>query len=73
MIPVRQASALPTVPFRLSLTEESLSVQLIVPLTGPIKDLHLQEFVPCRAHIKKGSCATARPLYIAKLFCLEQV
>jgi hypothetical protein len=50
VVPVRQASALPPVPFRLFLTENALSVQLIVPLTGPIQDFHLQKFAPCRAH-----------------------
>jgi len=31
---------LPSVPSRHPLTENALSVQLIVPLTGPIEDFH---------------------------------
>ena len=38
VISVRQVSALLSVPSRHFLTEDALSVQLIVPLTGPIED-----------------------------------
>ena len=38
VISVRQVSALLSVPSRQFLTEYALSVQLIVPLTGPIED-----------------------------------
>ncbi len=52
-IPVRQASNLPAASFRPHLTVTALAVQLMVPATGPIGDLHSQASVPCRAHIKK--------------------
>jgi len=41
-ISVRQASVLPAASFRFHLTMDTLAVRLIVPLAGPIEDLHLQ-------------------------------
>jgi len=46
---------LPSVPFRPFLTEDALSVQLIVPLTGPIEDFHpLRACALPGAPIKRG-------------------
>ena len=50
MVSVRQASVLPSVPSRLSLTEDALSVQLIVPFTG-----HIENFHPLRACALPGA------------------
>jgi hypothetical protein len=53
VLAVRQASALPSASFRFIVTDDTLAVQLILPLTGCIEDFHLRVFAPCRAHKKK--------------------
>jgi hypothetical protein len=58
VIPVRQVSALPSASFRFSLLGclpahlaiDTLAVQLTIPLTGLVGDLHSQVSAPCRAH-----------------------
>ena len=52
-LPVRQASALPPASFSPPVARETLAVQLTLPLAGCVKDFHLQESAPCRAHKKK--------------------
>ncbi len=54
VVPVRRVSALSAASFRFYLTIDTLAVQLMIPLTGLIEDLHLQVQAPCRAHIKKA-------------------
>ncbi len=49
-VPVCQASVLPSASSRLHLTVETLAARLMVPLNGPIADLHRQVNAPCRAH-----------------------
>jgi hypothetical protein len=46
VLAVRQASALPSASFRFIVTDDTLAVQLILPLTGRIEDLHLRVFAP---------------------------
>ena len=55
VISVRQVSALPSASFRFHLTVDTLAVQLMIPLTGLIGDLHSQVSAPCRAHNKKAT------------------
>ena len=50
VIPVRRVSALSPASFRFYLAIDTLAVQLMIPLTGLIEDLHLQVQAPCRAH-----------------------
>ena len=45
-ISVRQASALPSASFRFHLAMDTLAVRLMVPLTGPIGELHPQVIRP---------------------------
>ena len=45
-VPVRRASALPAASFRFHLAMDTLAVRLMVPLTGPIGDLHPQVIRP---------------------------
>ena len=52
-LPVRQASALPSASSRFPVTQNTLAVQLTLPLAGRVEDFHLQVSAPCRAHHKK--------------------
>ncbi len=63
VIPVRRVSALSAASFRFYLTIDTLAVQLMIPLTGLIEDLHLQVQAPCRAHILKEG-GSLLPLFI---------
>jgi hypothetical protein len=54
VIPVRQVSALPSASFRFHLTMDTLAVQLTIPLTGLVGDLHSQVSAPCRAHKREN-------------------
>lgn len=49
-LPVRQASALPSASSRFPVTQNTLAVQLTLPLVGRVEDFHLQVSAPCRAH-----------------------
>ena len=53
-LPVRQASALPSASSRFPVTQNTLAVQLTLPLAGRVEDFHLQVSAPCRAHQKKA-------------------
>ena len=44
--PVRQASSLPSASFRFHLAADTLAVRPIVPLVGPVADLHSQVIWP---------------------------
>jgi len=49
-VSVRQTSVLPSASFRFRVAPDTLAAQLMVPLTGPIVDLHHRVKAPCRAH-----------------------
>ena len=53
LLPVRQASVLPSASSRFAVARDTLAVQLTLPLIGRVEDLHLQVSAPCRAHHKK--------------------
>ena len=50
-ISIRQVSVLLSASFRFYLTVNTLAVQLMIPLTGLIRDLHPLVQAPCRAHL----------------------
>ena len=50
---VPRTSALPTASFRFSVAQDTLAVQLTLPLVGRVEDFHLQVSAPCRAHHTK--------------------
>ena len=52
-LPVRQASALPSASSRFPVAQNTLAVQLTLPLVGRVEDFHLQVSAPCRAHKEK--------------------
>jgi hypothetical protein len=45
---------LPSTSFRFHLTMDTLAVQLTIPLTGLVGDLHSLVSAPCRAHKKEA-------------------
>lgn len=57
LLPVRQASVLPSASSRFAVARDTLAVQLTLPLIGRVEDLHLQVSAPCRAHHKKSAAA----------------
>ena len=57
---VPRTSALPTASFRFSVAQDTLAVQLTLPLVGRVEDFHLQVSAPCRAHQKTPRFAARR-------------
>ncbi len=52
-LPVRQASASLSTSSRFPVTQNTLAVQLTLPLVGRVENFHLQVSAPCRAHHEK--------------------
>ena len=52
-LPVRQASALPSASSRFPVAQNTLAVQLTLPLAGRVEDFHLLVNAPCQAHKQK--------------------
>ena len=50
LLPVRQASVLPTASSGFGLANDTLAVQLTLPLAGRVEHFHLQVSAPCQAH-----------------------
>jgi hypothetical protein len=73
MISVRRASVLPAASFRFYLTIDTLAVQLTVPPTRPVRDLHPQVNAPCRAHNKKKAKLLFGFYYVFKEFLMVPV
>ena len=55
VLPVRQASVLPSASFRFHLTVDTLAVRLMIPPAGVIGVLHSLASAPCRAHQDKNA------------------
>ena len=60
VLPVRQASVLPSASFRFHLTVDTLAVRLMIPPAGVIGVLHSLASAPCRAHQNKSPCSKVR-------------
>ena len=61
VVPVRQASVLPSASFRFGLTADTLAVRLALPLAGCALDFDQLVSAPCRAHNEKGRRGGRRP------------
>ena len=68
VLPVRQASVLPSASFRFHLTVDTLAVRLMIPPAGVIGVLHSLASAPCRAHQRKSQAPNHVWLFS---FCIQ--